>query len=69
MKREMKVYYATGDKVIGRFGLYGYSWPVKEVILLPSIKIENNFLYQAGFKVGDKIEVEYGKETITIRKL
>ena len=51
MKRKMIVNYATGK--------YGR---VPNGDLKPSIKISNNILYQVGFRVGHKINVDYGEE-------
>jgi hypothetical protein len=34
----------------------------------PMIRIANRYLSRAGFKVGDRAEINYSKELITIRK-
>ena len=35
----------------------------------PMIKIANNYLKDAGFNYGDKIEIDYQKELIIIKKV
>lgn len=35
----------------------------------PMLKIANRFLYNSGFTVGTKVEVEYAHEVVIIRKL
>lgn len=35
----------------------------------PMIRIANRYLHDAGFRIGDWIEVEYGRGVVTIRKI
>lgn len=57
MKRILTIGYATD----GQFRFQ--SGEVK-----PQIRIANRWLLRSNFKAGDKAEVEYSKELITIRK-
>ena len=61
MKRQMTVYYST-DQEPGYGGWYSAG------NLKPMVRISNRFLLRSGFKVGDKVEVEYKDEEIIIRK-
>ena len=52
MQRKMKVYYKTNNNYI----------------TTPMLKISNKFLANNGFKVGDKVKVQYEPDKIIIRK-
>lgn len=56
MKKINQVLYQSGQK---------WSEPEKH----PMIKIANNYLKEVGFNYGDKIEVEYQQDKITIKKV
>lgn len=55
--REMKVYYSTESQ--NRFS---------NGDLKPMIRIANNILYKAGFRVGHKIDVDYGENSLVITR-
>ena len=52
MKKKMKIYYLFNNK--------------NERV--PLIKISNKMLERYGFKIGDKVEIEYADDKITIKK-
>lgn len=58
MKREMTVSYALSTKLIRS--------PDTQK---PMIRIANFFLLKSGFKVGDKVDVEYQDNQLIIRKI
>lgn len=58
MKREMTITYATNTNFL-------YSANKQK----PMIRIANFFLLKSGFKVGNKVEVEYLENQIIIRKI
>ena len=58
MKRKMTMAYSTDTKFV-------YSSDKQK----PMIRIANFFLLKSGFKVGDKVEVEYQDNQLIIRKI
>ncbi|MEI6296388.1 MAG: hypothetical protein WCO84_01920 [bacterium] len=57
MKRKMIVNYATG-----KYGL------VSNKELKPMIRIANSILYRFGFRVGQKIDVDYLEGSVVITR-
>jgi len=47
----------------------GYRAPKSFENAVPFIRIGNRFLKEAGFKIGDKITVQYSPSSIIIKKL
>ena len=58
MKRKMTMAYSTDTKFV-------HSSDSQK----PMIRIANFFLLKSGFKVGDKVEVEYQDNQLIIRKI